>query len=300
MSDQRFQIPNTANLPIDDAFMVTDPSNPANTVPVAVDHNGTPVTAADFPSQNLNENQHEATYYGVASYLHTTDRFTGQVSVFARYSTLKFTPDPLGDILYDGIAQTADKSDTSVGVQAEGAYHLNDAHTLRGGVIIEGDRSISNTNSQVIALNPDGTQVSDAPIAIIDDGAKTAWTYSVYLQDEWKLLSNLTLNYGVRFDQFDGYCDENQVSPRINLVWLPRPSTTIHIGYARYFTPPPFELIASTTVAKFAGTTAAPAVTADTTPFAERANYFDVGAAQKVTPSLTLTIDSYLKLSTST
>jgi outer membrane receptor protein involved in Fe transport len=294
MSDQRFQIPDQQNLPIDNAFMVTNPIDPTKTTPVVV--NGQ--TAADFPSQNLNENQHEATYYGVASYLHTTDRFTGQVSLFARYSSLTFTPDPLGDILYDGIAQTADKNDTSVGVQAEGAYHLNDAHTLRGGVIIEGDRSISDTSSLVIPVNPaTGEQTLDVPINIIDNGAKTAWTYSIYLQDEWKLLSNLTLNYGVRFDQFDGYRDENQLSPRVNLVWLPRPSTTIHVGYARYFTPPPFELIASTTVSKFAATTAAPPSTMDTTPYAERANYFDVGAAQKVTPALTLTVDSYLKLS---
>src|SRR6202030_4324726 len=38
-------------------------------------------------------------------------------------------------------------------------------------------------------------------------------------------------------------------------------------------------------------------VTTDTTPFAERANYFDVGAAQKLGPYLTVTVDSYLKLS---
>ncbi len=40
-----------------------------------------------------------------------------------------------------------------------------------------------------------------------------------------------------------------------------------------------------------------PLVTADTTPFAERADYYDLGAEQKVGPDLTLTADSYLKLS---
>jgi outer membrane receptor for Fe3+-dicitrate len=92
----------------------------------------------------------------------------------------------------------------------------------------------------------------------------------------------------------------------VNLVWQPTSATTIHAGYARYFTPPPFELIANESVQKVVEpipgnpnitTTAAPAVTTDTTPFAERANYFDVGASQKLGANFTATIDGYYKIS---
>ena len=266
----------------------------------------------DFPSQDLDESQHEATAYGVVSYLHSTDRFTGQVSLFARSSSLSFSPDAVGDILYDGLSQAADKTDTAGGLQAEGAYHLGDDHTVRAGVIVEVDRSTSRTTSDVLLIdnNPAspnfGGQISDQPFAIVDNGAKTAETYSAYIQDEWKLARGLTLNYGLRFDQFDGFRDENQLSPRINLVWQPTRSTTFHAGYARYFSPPPFELIAGETLSKFVAptgnplvtSTAAPSVTTDATPFAERANYFDVGAEQKLTPDLTATVDSYYKIST--
>jgi outer membrane receptor for ferrienterochelin and colicins len=282
---------------------------------------------SNFPSQNLNERQSEATQYGVVTYLHTNDQFTTQTSLFGRYSTLKFTPDEIGDILYDGISQQASKTDIAGGLQFEGSYKLNDQHTVRGGVIVEVDRSSSETTSDVLLVDnnpPDagyGQQLSGQPFTVADNGAKTAETYSAYLQDEWKLADNLTFNYGARFDQFDGFLDQNQLSPRINLVWLPFSSTTIHLGYARYFTPPPFELVADETVQKFVepiagnpnitstgspvvaacgalvATTACPLVSKDTTPSAERANYFDVGASQKLSSALTVTVDAYLKLS---
>ena len=282
-SDQRFQIPDlNGGQPIL-GLSVGDPT-------------GAPTL---YPSQDLNENQRESTQFAALSYLRTSGRFTGQVSLLARYSALNFAPDPLGDLLYDGIAQTATKSDVAGGLQAEGVYHLTDAHTLRGGVIVQVDRALSDTSSQVLTTNAAGQQVGGPPyepITIVDDTAKLAQTYSAYLQDEWKLLSGLTLNYGLRFDQFDGYRDENQLSPRVNLVWLATPSTTLHAGYSRYFSPPPVELVGAETVNKFNNTTAASEVTTDTTPYSERANYYDVGVSQVLLGhALTVGLDTYYK-----
>jgi outer membrane receptor protein involved in Fe transport len=281
-SDQRFQIPNLRNGQPTLGLSVGDPT-------------GAPTP---FPSEDLNENQHENTQFAALSLLHNAGPFTGQFSVFGRYSTLKFFPDPLGDLLYNGIAQRADKTDTAVGFQAEGVYRLNDAHTLRGGAIVEIDRSTSRAASQVLATDADGAPINGPPfepITIFDSGAKTAKTYSIYLQDEWKLLDTLTLNYGLRFDLFDGYRAENQLSPRVNLVWKVTPTTTFHAGYSRYFSPPPFELIGQKTIGKFANTTAAPEVTLVTTPFAERANYYDVGLSQVFMRYLTVGVDGYYK-----
>jgi outer membrane receptor protein involved in Fe transport len=247
-----------------------------------------------YPSDQLNEQQREVTHYGVVSLLHSADKWTGQVSLFARYSTLDFSPDVVGDILYDGIAQTAHKKDVAGGVQAEGVYTLSEAHTLRGGVIVQIDRSTSQTTSQVLPLNADGSQSSTTPLTIVDNGGQTAQTYSVYVQDEWKLTERWVLNYGLRFDRFDGYRDESQLSPRVNLVWT-ESGLTVHGGYARYFSPPPFELVASQTVGKFVGTSAAAPGTANDTPYAERSDYFDVGFVDKLTTSFSFGLDGYHK-----
>ncbi len=260
----------------------------------------------DALSDNLNERQSEGTTYAAATYLYANDKLTLQASVFGRYSSLEFDPDTQGDLLFTGISQYADKSDTAGGLQVEGVYHATAAHTLRAGVIVEGDHSISRTTSQVIPLvtNSMGQVVTDAsgnsfqasgtPVTIVDNGSKTAWTYSAYLQDEWKLLEDLTLNYGVRFDDLNSYRNEHQWSPRVNAVWTPATGLSIHAGYARYFSPPPFELVAVESIGKFAGTTAAPAQTLDDEPYSDRENYYDVGVQQKIA-GFTLGVDSFYR-----
>jgi len=273
-SQETFQIPNSPGLHPDLGYSV----------------NG----QTDFLSDDLNERQREGSTFAIVSYQRSVDKATIQASAFARYSSLTFDPDPIGDILFNGMAQTARKTDAAAGVQIEGVYDLTDAHTIRSGVIIEGDHAVSNTSSNVLPVDPLTGVVGQAPITIADDGAKTAWTYSAYVQDEWKLLTDLTLNYGLRFDQLESYRSEHQFSPRVNLVWTPWTGATLHAGYARYFSPPPFELVANETVAKFANTTAAPPTTGDTTPYSMRTNYFDVGAQQKL-GSLTLGVDAYYR-----
>ena len=249
---------------------------------------------SDIPSERLNDQQREVTHYAIASLLSAKGPVTAQVSLFGRYSSLDYSPDPVGDILYGGIAQTARKSDTAGGVQAEGVWAASARHTVRAGLIAQVDRSTSATTSRVLPVDAGGDQTSDAPLAIVDGGAKTATTVSVYAQDEWKPFDHLTVNYGLRFDQFDAYRDENQLSPRINAVWE-MGGTALHAGYARYFSPPPFELVASGTVAKFDGTTAAAPTDRSDTPYAERSDYFDVGATQKFGPHFSVGLDSYYK-----
>jgi outer membrane receptor for Fe3+-dicitrate len=118
----------------------------------------------------------------------------------------------------------------------------------------------------------------------------------IYLQDEWKILPKVTVNYGARFDEYDASFDhENQPSPRVNLIYQPFESTTLHAGYARYFTPPPVENVSGSDVKLFDGTSNASATDRDGAVKAERANYFDAGISQKLAPGLQVGVDGYYK-----
>lgn len=278
VSDQSFQLPNTPGLN-------------------SVDNgSGYTVNGVDsFASDKINGNQRETTDYAIVSYLKTTGDFTGQISLFARASRLTYKPDWDAELAFNGVSQYADKRDTSVGLQAEGAWILTPKHTLRAGLIVSGDRSVSHTLSDVFYLDDNGQQTSDIPTTITDNGAKSSVTTSLYVQDEWNPFQNFTLNYGLRYDKLQSYRTEDQLSPRINFVWTPLQGMTVHGGYARYFTPPPYELIASQTQALFAGTSFDISGKNDL-PYAQRDNYYDLGVQQRFGEHLTLGVDAYQRV----
>ena len=283
VSNDRFEIPNSRGLEPSSGFVV----------------NG----QTDFLSNNIDERQREITDFGTLSYLHSQGTFDFQVSGFFRYSSLNFKPDPLGDLLYNGIAQFAFKSDKTYGAQADSAWRIASDHTVRAGLLFEYDNGLSDTTSDVLHADcvPPGvqpcTENSDIPFAVVDNGSATQKIYSAYIQDEWKLFETLTINYGLRFDRYEAFSSGDQLSPRVNVVWQATDTTTVHAGYARYFSPPPFENIATESIVKFLNTTAAPNSTVNAIPEAERANYFDAGLNQQVLEGLTVGVDSYYKLS---
>ena len=254
---------------------------------------------SEFPSQDLDENQREVTQYGIVSLQHSAGELTLQTSFISRYSSLTFTPDPIGDLLYNGISQQAYKRDVAYGLQSDAAYHLSDTHTLRAGVYFQSDRLTSDTISQVLQTDPlTGAPINDVPVSIVDNSVNGQTIESLYVQDEWKLAPVLVVNYGVRFDHYSAFSSGSQLSPRVNFVWQAAENTTVHAGYSRFFSPPPFELVGSETLQKFANTTAAPQVLQDDPVKAERSNYYDLGVQQVITKALTLGIDSYYKQAT--
>jgi outer membrane receptor protein involved in Fe transport len=280
-----------------------------------VGQNGNPpVTNAfgitDFNSALLNENQWETTHFGVLSVQTSANGFDGQLSYFTRYNNLHFLPDPTGDLLLNGIASTITRTSYTNGIQGDGSYQLNPAHTLRAGFTVSGEQAfVGNTSLVEPCMICDGTD-NGAPESITDNVSKLGVLMGVYVQDEWKLTNQLTINAGLRFDQMYEFTDANQLSPRLSFTYKPFENTTFHAGYARYFTPPVLVEAAPANIGLFANTTGAPnAGQANDPVLPERSHYFDAGVDQKIPlgctspspkdcSSLDLGVDAYYKIAT--
>ena len=245
-----------------------------------------------FDSAKANETQLEQNYYAVLSYLKAEKELSYQISAFSRYSLLTFRPDPLADLLFNGIAQDLQRSSVATGLQADGSYVLTPTHTLRGGIYFVAERSSVQTTSAVLPSDP---ALGDTPFKIFDSTGITGYTYSTYVQDAWKILPSVTINGGLRFDLYDAFRTEWQLSPRLNVVWMATPTTTVHAGYARYFTPPPLVFTSSTSLDRLVGSTAEAETSKNTVPRAERAHYFDAGITQQILPGLKVGLDAYYK-----
>ncbi|NYE59562.1 outer membrane receptor protein involved in Fe transport [Duganella sp. 1224] len=269
----RFQIPNNPNQ--EPAFAVTGASAP--------------------DSARLDENQREKNRFLVLSLQKSLGDLNYQVSAFHQYSELHYLPDAIGDLAYNGVASDTLRSNTANGVQFDASYKLNNTHTLRTGLAYTRQTTHSDNNVGVFDLNDDGSQASTDPRTIIDNSSKTGRISSLYLQDEWHIGAPLTVNYGVRFDKVDAFVNEQQWSPRINVAYQLAKGTALHAGYSRYFTPPPQELAAQSSIDKYAGTSNAPEVPVSDNVKSERTNYYDIGISHQLTSALTVTADAYYK-----
>jgi outer membrane receptor protein involved in Fe transport/opacity protein-like surface antigen len=291
-STSTFQIPNVPGQPVGFA------GNP-------------PVSSAfgisSFNSALLNENQYEDTQYAVLALQKSVNGFDGQLSYFTRYNYLHFTPDPIGDLLINGIASNVSRMSYTNGVQGDGSYQLSPAHTLRGGFTVSGEQTAVD-NTSLVEPAPGGAAV-DAPFPVTDNVSKLGWLAGVYVQDDWKVTGNFTINAGLRFDQMWQYVDANQLSPRINFTYKPFEYTTFHAGYARYFTPPVLVEAAPANIALFNGTTGASTSPGTDPVLPERSHYFDAGVVQNIPfgcskpaardcTDLDLGVDAYYKLAT--
>ncbi len=75
------------------------------------------------------------------------------------------------------------------------------------------------------------------------------WEWHSYLQDDWKITENLTLNLGVRYElntapseshdriaeAFRFKTDRNNVAPRFGLAWTPGEKTVVRAGYGIFY-----------------------------------------------------------------
>jgi outer membrane receptor protein involved in Fe transport len=250
---------------------------------------------ANYNSLWLNENEFDTYVANIAALQKKGTDGDAQIAVFSRYAKVNFVPDVYGDLVFNDVASNVTRESLLNGTQFDMSYIVDARHTLRTGFAVTEEQTNVNDIATVLPVDPVTGAISPTPFAIDDLNSKLGWNIGTYVQDEWKITRELTLNAGLRFDQLYQYVSANQLSPRIALVYKPLDGTSFHAGYARYFTPPYQAQAAQSDIGLFTNTTNQPEVPLNSPVLPERSNYYDVGVDQIVMPGLTVGVDGYYK-----
>jgi outer membrane receptor protein involved in Fe transport len=249
---------------------------------------------ANLSSTAINENETDRFYFGVIALQTQHDNIDTQLSVFTRYATVDFMPDLYYDLAFNDVASNVVRKSLLNGLQFDAADRLGDSHTLRGGLTFSIERTEVDDLATVLPLDPEGNPLP-TPVALNDYTAKLGWGAGGYVQDEWRIRPDLTLNTGLRFDQINQFVSANQFSPRIALTYRPAADTLLHAGVSRYFTPPMQAQSTPNNLALFDNTTQQPAIPLDDRVQPERATYFDAGVEQRFWSDFSAGADLYYK-----
>jgi outer membrane receptor protein involved in Fe transport len=267
--------------------------NQPNQMPLGDFPFGAPVTSYD--STTLNENERDTYAFTIASLQKKGTDGDAQLALFSRYAEVHFLPDTFGDMVFNNVASDVTRQSTLSGTQFDTSYIVDNRNTLRAGFAASAEQTNVSNISTVMPVDSTGT-VDGAAFTIPDKTSLLGWNIGGYVQDEWKITNQLTLNAGLRFDQLYQFVDANQFSPRLALIYKPFDGTTIHAGYARYFTPPYQAQATQSNIALFANTTNEPEIAIADPVKPERSHYFDVGWDQTLLPGLAMGLDAYYKM----
>jgi outer membrane receptor protein involved in Fe transport len=239
-----------------------------------------------LPSTSLNENETDRFFFGLLALQTHHQNVDTQFSIFTRYATVNFMPDVYDDLAFNDIASSVMRKSMLNGLQFDAAKRLSDAHTLRSGFGLSVEQTQVSNLSTVLPLDANGNPLP-TPVTLNDYTSKLGWNLGGYVQDEWKMRPDLTLNTGLRYDQMKQFVSANQFSPRIALVYKPSADTSLHGGVSRYFTPPMQAQASPNNLSLFQNTTQQQTIPQDDPVRPERATYFDVGADQTLSLSIT-------------
>jgi outer membrane receptor protein involved in Fe transport len=249
-----------------------------------------------YDSSTLNENEYDTYIFDIASLQKKGTDGDAQLALYSRYAKVHFAPDIFGDLVFNDLASDVKRESTLTGTQFDASYIVDDRHTLRTGFAASGEQT-NVSNVSTVLPNPGGGGVppGSLPFTVTDQTSLLGWNIGAYVQDEWRINNQLTMNAGLRFDQLYQFVDANQFSPRVALVYKPFDGTSIHASYARYFTPPYQAQATQSNIALFNNTTNMPGVFLADPVKPERAHYFDIGIDQTVMPGFDIGIDMYYK-----
>ena len=253
------------------------------------------VNPANYPSSAINSSLDQQNYYGVLALDGVVGPNTDyQLAYSSNYNRQNFNPDPIADLIYQGIAPKVFTSDFSNSLQGDLSYRWG-PHSFRTGFSF-GEYATEGDDTSLVFPIKMGTPLN-TPISLTANLNKINLVYGVYLQDTWQMTEKFSVNAGSRWDRADGFVNDSQFSPTINFIYKLRPDTTLHAGFARNFQVPNFQNISSG-VSALSHTTGGvgPGIPLSTKLEAETDYTWDAGYSHRFTPNLVLTQDSYFRI----
>jgi len=255
------------------------------------------INPVSYPSSAINSGLNQQDYYEVLTINGALSPSADyQLAYSAHYNTQTFYPDPIGDLIYQGVASNVFTSDLSNTLQGDLTYRFGPAHTVRGGFYFGEYGVESDQTSQVFPIVVG--KPATTPISLTANLNKINVVFGFYLEDTWQINEQLSVYFGSRWDRMTGFTVASQFSPTINVVYKPRPDTVIHAGFARNFQVPNFQNVPSGITKLFAGTTGAVNTSpgGNTTPFAETDYTWDAGFTHQFSPHLAIAQDNYFRI----
>jgi len=154
------------------------------------------------------------------------------VSPFYHYNSARLTPGP-----DDTPTITIDnRASNYVGVQASLSV-VQGKNSFRGGLYVYGQHD--NTFFSVTPNDENGRGTPETERQIVWGNLQ-----AVFLEDQYKPASWLTLNGGVRLTHFDGLVNENSADPRVGAaIRVPKLNAILRGFYGRYYQAPPLDTV---------------------------------------------------------
>jgi outer membrane receptor protein involved in Fe transport len=185
----------------------------------------------------------------------------------------------------DPITQIGDgsRSTLTAGIKSDLSYAVG-SHTFKLGIELARLRSLES-----FRFDPQDEESELEPFAF--SGGVRGGQVSAYVEDHFTVVRNLTLDLGVRWDQFDLVDTFAQVSPRLGVAYhIPATHSVLHFAYNRFFSPPPVEY---PLLASFLGNNNPEPELRVGDPKAYRQDYFEAGWNQQLHPKLILEVSAY-------
>ena len=230
------------------------------------------------------------------------DRTVSQVAGFGFWNSANLTPSAFDT----PISTAADRNGDRFGVLASVTHSL-DRHVLKAGFEV----SHVHTKESFSFFVTDPDEADDAGLSdgaleftpenpFLFQGDASGMQYSVYAQDTWRALSNLVINFGLRFDRSALPSPETNWGPRFGLAYRPTRSTTLRASVDRYFQPPQLEwlLLSGSEQARVLSPFAEEGLPGGAPVPAEKQTAYEVGLEQWLGHAAKLSVDGWYRRGT--